>query len=153
MPEKNNMFAGFPPEKGSRDEEDQRVANLEKHKEIDEEPSGVSKKEDRNETSKVLLEQENEKRQIYINRARRAGDKRSDNEIILEQDNLEDRINQYQEKRKVDGTYTDPWETAVDYMKSNVKSYADYLNKRQKDDNSVIPWNVYLEWLDGKDFE
>ena len=153
MPEKNNMFAGFSPEKGSRDEEDQRVANLEKHKKIDEKSSGMSKKEDWNETSKVLLEQENEKKQVYINRARRAGDKRSDNEIILEQEDLEDRINKYQEKRKVDGTYTDPWETTVDYMKSNVKSYSDYLDKRQKDDNGVMPWNVYLEWLDGKDFE
>jgi hypothetical protein len=153
MPEKNNMFSGFSPEKGSKDEEDQRVANLEKHQEIDEELSGVSKKENWNETSNILEKQEREEEQIYIKRARLAGDKRSVIEISYEWEDLQDKKNRYLNEGTHERKHTSAMEEAADFMRSNVKSFADYLEKRQKDDNNVELQNIYSEWLGGKDFE
>ncbi len=151
MTKKVETFGEFPPEKGSADEETKRVECLEKSQEIDEQSSGV-KKEDWNRTAESLQKLDERERQIYFNRARQSGDKRPKNEIFSELEELNYKINDYQEKKKKDGTYTDPWETTVDYMRKNIPSYATYLGKRQKEDKDVIPWNVYLEWLDGKDF-
>lgn len=156
MSKKTETFGEFPPEKGSKDEETKKIENLEAWQKLCEELSdarGELTEADWNEMVQDQMESEAREVSAYIKRARIAGDKRPDREIIWEMDDLETAQNEYVEQRKKDGTYTNPWDMCVDYMKTNVPSYASYLAKRQAEDSEANPWNVYLEWKLGKDLE
>ncbi|MBI1975654.1 MAG: hypothetical protein HYS59_01485 [Candidatus Vogelbacteria bacterium] len=156
MPKKPETFGGFSPEPGSKDEETRQVESLEEWQKYCEEMSearGEPKEEDWDRIMQDEMESEARDVEVYIRRARLAGDTRTIREIIDDKDELEIKLNAYTEQRKKDGTYTNPWNILVDFMKENVSSYAAYLQKRQEEDAEADPWNIYLEWKVGKDLK
>ncbi|MBM4402594.1 MAG: hypothetical protein FJ044_05100 [Candidatus Cloacimonetes bacterium] len=143
---------GVSPEQGSRDAETARVEMLEKAQELDEELSGVPPKIDYPDELEELA-RERKKEEVCIKRARKYGDERPEEVLRQEFAELQRKMEEYQEKRKEEGDWTNPWDMTVDFMKESDSYFAAYLQKRQEENEKVPPWNVYLDYLDGRDLE
>ncbi|HBO17107.1 MAG: hypothetical protein UR69_C0002G0239 [Candidatus Moranbacteria bacterium GW2011_GWE2_35_2-] len=151
-------FGSFTPEPGSKDAETAHIEGLEAM-ERDFNP-GTRDYEQTEEQDIVEMEKlEKERTDIYINRARLAGDNRSDEELAQEWKKLEKGKDEYRvQKMMADPTYNGIDDAYIEYMKKESPLYAAYMKRMEdvKIEESHYKTRdeiLYEAWISGKDLE
>ncbi|MFA6296916.1 MAG: hypothetical protein WC663_06190 [Patescibacteria group bacterium] len=155
MPNKSET-GGFTPEPGSKDAETAFVEGEEKMQErfrVEDQESRYARED---------MEAEERQKDVLIERARMAGDKRDEYDIIDDWMKLErEEQDEWREAYNKDKS-TDLWDFGVDFKEKKVPSFAAYLKKRLEENShrEMADWEkinerrcIYYEWVEGGDLE
>jgi hypothetical protein len=149
-----NEFNGFNviPEPGSKDAE---TAAIEAHEALERDfnPGGVMR--DEAEEQARDMERIDQEEYTYIKRAEMSGDKRSEEELINELHDLEQRKGDYIMKHQITNQGTnellDSQDAAlIEFAKKEIPSLAAYIEIR-KGQSPVSANSIYADWKIGKD--